>query len=442
MKLPVIKTKMLLLYFFLQYVEFLLVFGSKFICGDGHFRCLGNEATCISKQELNYIPELPDHIQKVDILLGDVERIDSPDFFQNVTHISSLSMIRSGLTYIAPGAFDILQNLTSLDIGANQLDALPENTFSPETRSRLLHFDATENNFHCRCDLIWFSEWLISNSSVFHPPGIKKYFCVNKYFLGKPLLINIVELRGLDKQACLMSGDYLAFIIFILSVLLGSFVFYLFLKIYCSPKLTTVKQRVLLPFRLLRTKLHTFVCTTNVAFKYDVFVAYAEEDNDFVSDHLRPRLEDELGLKLCLHQRDFHPGRNILENIEDSVTSSKKVLMVFTTHFAHSPWCQFELALCQRHAMDHGDLLLVVHVNNTPVSDLTPTMTAIVRTCTYIAWSQAGEGRVIFWNSLLLALGDVLTTHAPRSLQRRQQQRQQQGEMNQDEEQAGETVIV
>ncbi|XP_070180494.1 toll-like receptor 2 type-2 [Littorina saxatilis] len=191
---------------------------------------------------------------------------------------------------------------------------------------------------------------------------------------------------------------------------------------------------------------------------YDVFVAYAEEDNDFVSDHLRPRLEDELGLKLCLHQRDFHPGRNILENIEDSVTSSKKVLMVFSTHFAHSPWCQFELAVCQRHAMDRGDLLLVAHVKNTPVSDLTPTMVVILRTCTYMDWSQEGQGRVIFWNSLLLALGDVLVPRAPPNLQPRQQRRQQprhqrrqqprqqplerRGVMNPDEEQGEETVIV
>ncbi|XP_070181769.1 toll-like receptor 2 type-2 [Littorina saxatilis] len=116
--------------------------------------------------------------------------------------------------------------------------------------------------------------------------------------------------------------------------------------------------------------------------------------------------------------------------------------MVFSAHFAHSPWCQFELALCQRHAMDHGDLLLVVHVINTLVSDFTSTMAAIVRTCTYIPWSQEGQGRVMFWDSLLLALGDVLAPRAPPYLQRRQQRRQRRGEMNQDEEQGEETMIV
>lgn len=159
-------------------------------------------------------------------------------------------------------------------------------------------------------------------------------------------------------------------------------------------------------------------------FKYDIFVSYAEEDKDMVFNHLQPELEGRLGLKLCLHQRDFHPGRNILDNIEDCVGSSKKAMMIFSTHFAHSPWCQFELSLCQRHAMDRHDELVVIHVNNTPDCELTPSMAAIMRTSTYISWSEQGEGKALFWNSLLVALGDVI--HAPQQQGRRQQRQQQQ----------------
>lgn len=43
-------------------------------------------------------------------------------------------------------------------------------------------------------------------------------------------------------------------------------------------------------------------------FHYDAFVSFASEDDDFVNGELRRRLEDEQGLRLCIHTRDFMPG--------------------------------------------------------------------------------------------------------------------------------------
>nr|KAG5711249.1 hypothetical protein BaRGS_005946 [Batillaria attramentaria] len=81
-------------------------------------------------------------------------------------------------------------------------------------------------------------------------------------------------------------------------------------------------------------------------FQYDVFVSYDSEDFDWVQQHLMPELEGLMGLRLCLHERDFIPGRNIVDNIVECVESSKKIMMLFSIDFAKSPWCQFELTLC------------------------------------------------------------------------------------------------
>nr|KAG5691245.1 hypothetical protein BaRGS_015213 [Batillaria attramentaria] len=48
-------------------------------------------------------------------------------------------------------------------------------------------------------------------------------------------------------------------------------------------------------------------------FQYDVFVSYASEDQDWVFQHLMPELEGRLGLRLCLHERDFIPGKHIVD---------------------------------------------------------------------------------------------------------------------------------
>lgn len=44
--------------------------------------------------------------------------------------------------------------------------------------------------------------------------------------------------------------------------------------------------------------------------EYDAFISYksSKEDEDFVLHQLYPKLEEEMGFKLCMHFRDFTPG--------------------------------------------------------------------------------------------------------------------------------------
>ena len=43
---------------------------------------------------------------------------------------------------------------------------------------------------------------------------------------------------------------------------------------------------------------------------YDAFVSYtSSHDEQFVLDQLIPKLESEWKLKLCVHFRDFRPGK-------------------------------------------------------------------------------------------------------------------------------------
>ena len=63
-------------------------------------------------------------------------------------------------------------------------------------------------------------------------------------------------------------------------------------------------------------------------FDYDLFVCYAKEDMDWVSEHLMVELENKRRLRLCIHERDFVPGKNILDNISDCVEGRKLKCLV------------------------------------------------------------------------------------------------------------------
>ncbi len=57
-------------------------------------------------------------------------------------------------------------------------------------------------------------------------------------------------------------------------------------------------------------------------------------DSDLVYDHLVPQLDDNCGLRLCLHHRDFAPGRTIFENIVDSLEKSRSCVIVLSKDYA------------------------------------------------------------------------------------------------------------
>nr|KAG5714288.1 hypothetical protein BaRGS_018505 [Batillaria attramentaria] len=101
-------------------------------------------------------------------------------------------------------------------------------------------------------------------------------------------------------------------------------------------------------------------CRPSGDYDYDLFVCFASEDKEWVLGHLKPELEDRLGLRLCLHHRDFNPGRTTVDNIDRCIDASKRVMMVFSSSFARSSWCQHELEVSRNQVIEENDSLLVV----------------------------------------------------------------------------------
>lgn len=81
-------------------------------------------------------------------------------------------------------------------------------------------------------------------------------------------------------------------------------------------------------------------------FRYDAFISYSAEDSAWVRDTLLPYLESE-GLRICIENRDFEPGRARLVNIENAVERSLRTLIVLTPEWVKSEWRSFESLLIQ-----------------------------------------------------------------------------------------------
>lgn len=79
--------------------------------------------------------------------------------------------------------------------------------------------------------------------------------------------------------------------------------------------------------------------------RFHLFVSYSSVDAAWTHG-LIGRLEaDHAGLRVCLHERDFTPGRNVLENMAECIHQSQKVLLVLSQAFVQSRWCLLEADL-------------------------------------------------------------------------------------------------
>lgn len=114
-------------------------------------------------------------------------------------------------------------------------------------------------------------------------------------------------------------------------------------------------------------------------------------------------------LTLCLHQRDFLPGRWVLDNIMAAMESSRRTVFVLSENFVHSEWCRFELDFSHFWMFDGagGDaavLVLLEPLKDTSVPRRFCRLHRLLRSTTYLEWPQQEDKVEAFWRSLRSAV--------------------------------------
>ncbi|XP_041709616.1 toll-like receptor 13 [Coregonus clupeaformis] len=144
---------------------------------------------------------------------------------------------------------------------------------------------------------------------------------------------------------------------------------------------------------------------TRGRYHYDAFVSYSGKDERWVVEELLPNLEQRGPpfLRLCLHSRDFQLGKDIVENITDSLYRSRQTLCLVSRHYLHSNWCSLEMKLAtSRLQVEQRDILLLVFLEKIPPRRLSAhhRLARLVKTRTYLDWPQDPHQHQAFWDRL------------------------------------------
>ncbi|XP_053396083.1 toll-like receptor 6 [Mercenaria mercenaria] len=299
-----------------------------------------------------------------------------------------ISLHSSQVTQLSDETFKENKHLRYLDLRYNDIAHIQESALRISLLNNLHSLDLSQNPFVCDCDLEWLIKWMKTkqDNNVIrrYPQG---YICSLPKEKSK---MRLSEISFTYKECHPWSP-------------------WIWVAIIASPCVIVIGITVLLLYRnrwnikhyiyLLR-KRRNYQIINGHNFVYDAFVGYEATDSAWVRRRLLPVLEEEVGLKLCIHERDFQPGAFINDNIVTNMDKSEKVVLVLSNAFAGSEWCMFELKIAHSKLIEDETELVIILLEEIDGRNMNHSLKVLFDTTTYIEWTEDVVGQELFWTKL------------------------------------------
>ncbi|XP_041670420.1 toll-like receptor 13 [Cheilinus undulatus] len=327
-------------------------------------------------------------LQVLDISTNDIKNL-SPEILSPIQNLKSLYISRLGLKSLNFLIDAKLAKLEFLQVRHNTFPVIREEEIN--ALPALVFLDLFEHSFKCDCDNAWFLEWAVNNNQT-------QVYDAYNFECNDPQSLIGTKLLDLDIKSCSVNTDFICFISTTCSTLLlmvVSFTYH-FLR----------WQLVYAYYLFLAYLFDSKRKTKQAPDQYDAFVSYNAHDEPWVIRELLPKLEGEQGWRLCLHHRDFEPGKPIMENITDAIYGSRKTICVISQRYLESEWCSREITLASFRLFDEQkDVLILVFLEEIPTAQLSPyyRMRKMLKKRTYLSWPRS-ENTELFWEKLRQAL--------------------------------------
>ncbi|NXJ62300.1 TLR22 protein, partial [Rostratula benghalensis] len=320
----------------------------------------------------------------------DVSANKLKEFVLQLPFLKELYLTKNQLKAL-PGAAPI-PNLVAMSIRSNKLNSFSREEFESFRKMELL--DASDNNFICSCEFLSF---------IHHQAGIAQVLVgwPDHYVCDSPLAVRGAQVGGvhLSLMECHRSLVVsLICVLVFLAILVLVAVGYKYHAVWYLRMTWAWLQAKRKPKRAPPKD----IC-------YDAFVSYSENDSEWVENIMVRELEQACPpFRLCLHKRDFVPGKWIVDNIIDSIEKSHKTLFVLSEHFVQSEWCKYELDFSHFRLFDENNdaaiLVLLEPIQSKAIPKRFCKLRKIMNTKTYLEWPLEEDQQERFWENLKGAL--------------------------------------
>ncbi|XP_071124682.1 toll-like receptor 13 [Mytilus edulis] len=285
-------------------------------------------------------------------------------------------------------------SLTMLELSVNSIAVINQTSFPREVLYSLKILNLGFNPFSCTCDQLWFLNWTkhfmkkvvhFRNYKCKHPPDLAGQLLYDYH----PTVEVCAPWNPVNTIIIGLAGSGMIIVLIIVLI------------VRCQ---SNIKNYIYL-FRVTYNKRRGYLTLDDDEdFEYNAFVVYCEADSDWVHTKFIQRVENEEGLKLCIHHRDFEIGQPIIGNIDKFVEKSRKVVVIMSNDFAKSEWCQWEVDVVQEKRRRLGrDVFLLIMLKNIDSSHMTSHLRTLLASGHHVKYSS-GVGEDLFWRAVVEGL--------------------------------------
>lgn len=254
---------------------------------------------------------LPTSVEFLDLSFCELDQLDLT-YFSKMSNLKELHLSGNKIKYI-PSKW-ASPSLWSLSLDGNSFGLISTKSF--QDMPRLSHLRAGNNPYHCTCELHTFVQETLTKEKVNLTDWPWNYKC----YYPEPLLDMVISKYLPSKVAC---DIRLVIVICVATTTVVVLILVLICYLFDLPWYTKATFQVIQA----KYRAHKEKAAGEVGpFTYHAFISYSHSDADWVRDQLLPCLENNRNpYRLCIHERDFMPGKWIIDNIIENIENSRKV---------------------------------------------------------------------------------------------------------------------
>ncbi|XP_029435634.1 toll-like receptor 2 [Rhinatrema bivittatum] len=338
---------------------------------------------------------LPTGLHYLDMSNSQLERLDM-EYFSQTHNLTELWLSSNKIKFI-PSNWKSL-SLQVLAVDGNSFGVISTGSF--DNMPQLIRLKAGNNPYHCTCDLNGFIKKTLQTGQLQLLDWPQGYSCYHP----QALLDTRVELFSPGRLECdvtlvvAISVSVTAAVVILCMLLCWKFDIPWYLKATCQ---------------IVQAKYRSRQDKSTRAYTYHAFVSYSHSDADWVRGELLYRLENSSPpYSICIHERDFLPGKWIIDNIIENIEKSRKVILVLSRNFVNSEWCNYELYFAHQRAIGHAFEDVILVVKESISLDSLPhkfcRLRKMLSNKTYLEWPSEPGRQPFFWMQLKNVLGKAL----------------------------------
>ncbi|XP_050408317.1 toll-like receptor 2 type-1 [Patella vulgata] len=344
---------------------------------DELFSTLVNlKSLSLSDCELRYLPSfIPQYLKKLEVL-----------------YIDRNSIISIPETY-----FKNLNSLYNEDLSRNKITNIRKNTFSLKFLINMKVIDLSRNPFSCSCELLWFIKFMTMS------PHKKFVHFPEAYTCYSPTILQGKQLKhvNISKHACAKTKQVRVIII---SVSTG--ILLLLLTISVVYRYRWYLRYIIYIARFQRMRSQRLL-NGGVNYKYDAYLSSCDADfDDVIYDKLVPILENNMGLRLYIPQRDGQGNK--IDQIISNMDVSRKVILFISDNYVEDGYCEFEASFAYNKTInERRDLMIAVVLSELRAKNVTKTKHEVLAVNNYIKWGWDEESVELFWLKITIVINNM-----------------------------------